>query len=635
VADHQRMRPGDHARRFGAFYALLAGIVILLLVGTVIVLRCLSQSTPSPAPRRYAISVDAARVVAPLPSEAIGVNAGVWDSRLHDDIVAPLLRQAGVSLVRYPGGSTADNYQWRTNSYTPGHDGYVDPANNFDSFMRTVVQPAHLHALITVNYGSNATGTGGADPSNAAAWVAEANKTRHDGVTYWELGNELYGNGYYDRRWETDLHDNHSPSAYARNALAFIHAMKAVDPSIQVGLDLAVPGDWVDHEGGGRENWNDTVLAGACSAADFVSVHWYAQEAGMESDAGLLASPLQASGIVAQLHALLTRHCGARAGRIGIMMTESNSVNGPPGKQAVSIVNGLFLVEDYLAWLQAGVRNVTWWDLHNGPVSNGNNSPILAGTTGYGDYGLLSYGQSPEPPPNTPFPPYTALRLLARAFTPGAVFVQTSSHDPALTIAALSQPDGRLALLAVNTSPSSEATLTPHIVDLPTIVSAQVTRFGADQPALSTRDIPVHGGQISYIVPPYSAVVLELATSAYRRPTTTATAVAIPMGPASPAAMPTTTLSATATHALATPRTTPRTTPRASASSTQTLTPSPTATASSTQTLTPSPTATASSTQTLTPSPTATASSTQTLTPTASSTQTLTPTASSTQTPTQ
>lgn len=65
-----------------------------------------------------------------------------------------------------------------------------------------VVSRSGVQAMVTVNYGSNAAGTAGGDPQKAAAWVHYANVTKGYGVTYWEIGNEVYGNGFYGARLE-------------------------------------------------------------------------------------------------------------------------------------------------------------------------------------------------------------------------------------------------------------------------------------------------------------------------------------------------------------------------------------------------------------------------------------------------
>ena len=177
-----------------------------------------------------------------------------------------LLQQAGVQMLRYPGGSYGDIYNWQDNT-APG--GYVAPGTDFDSFMGTV-QKIGAQPILIANYG---TGT----PQEAAGWVQYANITKGYGVKYWEIGNEVYGNGYYGSDWEADNHASKSPATYAENVVQYASAMKAVDPSIKIGAVLTLPGNWPDSvvASGDSGDWNKTVLSDAGGAIDFVIVHWY------------------------------------------------------------------------------------------------------------------------------------------------------------------------------------------------------------------------------------------------------------------------------------------------------------------------------------------------------------------------
>jgi hypothetical protein len=413
--------------------------------------------------------------------------------------VPALLRKIGVKVIRFPGGSTSDVYHWQHNRTIPGDSTGVDPANTFDRVMSTVARPAGAEVMVTVNYGSNGDGTGGGDPQEAAAWVRHANSVKKFGVRYWEIGNEIYGNGFYGAKWETDLHADRSPAAYAHNALDFIHAMKAADPSIHIGLVLAAPGQWPD--GQPPQNWNQTVLGAACQEADFVSIHWYPQQPGQESDAGLLRSADTVPGMVKSLQDLFAQQCGDH--RPKIMVTEMNSVSSNPGKQTTSPVNALFLVESYAAWLQAGVANVTWWDLHNSSELRNNNSRSLAGTKTYGDYGVLSSGQVPEPAANTPFPTYWGLRLLTRAgVTPGAHFLPVRAAPPGQAYA-LRRPDRSIAVILINRSRSTTRTVHVSLAGAH-LTPRSVTSLSLASPRLRT--VSLHGP--TYSLEPYAAAVL-------------------------------------------------------------------------------------------------------------------------------
>ena len=143
-----------------------------------------------------------------------------------------LLKQAGITTLRFPGGSVTDVYHWQTNTASQGQ--YINSANTFDAFMGVVTQSG-AQALVCVNYGTNTAGNAGGDPSEAAAWVDYANNTKKYGVKYWEVGNEVYGNGEYGSAFETDLHSDHSPAAYGTNVAQYVSAMKAKDATIKVG----------------------------------------------------------------------------------------------------------------------------------------------------------------------------------------------------------------------------------------------------------------------------------------------------------------------------------------------------------------------------------------------------------------
>lgn len=385
-----------------------------------------------------------------VPSTAIGMNSAVWDGHLLDSAVPNMLKSAGVTVMRYPGGSTSDAYHWQTNTTEPNQS-YADPSNTFDAFMG-VVQQTGASPMITVNYGS---GT----PAEAAAWVQYANITKHYGVKYWEIGNEIYGNGTYGSSWEYDLHSQKGATAYANNALQFIKAMKAVDPSIKIGVVLTVPGDWPDNiiAAGDPGDWNHTVLSILGTNVDFADQHWYADYAGPgnESDPVLLSNAAQAiPEKVAATRSELVQYAGNKGSSMPIMITETNSVPYNPGRQTVSLVNALFLATDYMNWLENGVTNIDWWTLHNGIVTYGNNSSSLYGTTQYGDYGVLSSGQSSgdqtEPDVNTPFPAYYGLQMVHNLIGNGGFMLTSQSDQSLLEVHTVRHADGSVSVMLIN-----------------------------------------------------------------------------------------------------------------------------------------------------------------------------------------
>ncbi|MBG0814667.1 cellulose binding domain-containing protein [Planomonospora sp. ID82291] len=381
-----------------------------------------------------AVTVNARAALAPVPETGIGTNHAIWDSRLGTDETADLLKDAGVKLLRYPGGSYSDIYHWADHT-APG--GYVAPDTDFDTFMRGVRRTG-AQPMVTANYG---TGTA----QEAAAWVRYANVTKGYGVTYWEIGNENYGNGRYGTAWEADEHADKSPAEYARHVVAYADAMKAVDPTIKIGAVLTTPADWPDGlvAEGDAGTWNEVVLSAAGSKIDFVILHWYP---------GALDKAAHIPDMIRLTRRQIAKHAGPGSERIGIAMTEfntgssSNGTNTQPGALAAA--------DAYATLLANGVFTVDWWNVRNGI----GNVTQVEGHTDYGDFGLLSSGTCTsdgsvcEPQVNTPFAPYYALQMVSRFARPGDRFVRAATDQAKVAAHAVRRADGGLAVLLINTS---------------------------------------------------------------------------------------------------------------------------------------------------------------------------------------
>ncbi|HXJ19188.1 MAG TPA: cellulose-binding protein [Polyangia bacterium] len=490
----------------------------------------LTGGTPSSA------AVSAARPVASFSSIAVGLNSAAWDSMDANGTPA-LLDATGVQTVRYPGGSTSDNYHWLTNLPDDPNQGGTVPDGNFDNFM-SMVTSTGSQAMITVNYGS---GT----EQEAADWVRYANRggshyrgplpTYADGcsqghnfgIKYWEVGNELYGDGTYGATWEVN-HKTVGPSTYAQGVVSYSAAMKAADPSIHVGAVLTAPSNWPDGQTSADSPapWNDTVLPIACKAIDFVVVHWYPQGPTGESDAALLASPLNGEStsvsytngipaMVATLKSQLAQYCGRHAGAVQIMVTETNSVSYNPGKQTTSLVNALFLADQLLTWFENGVTNVDWWALHNSPF-DGNVDPALYGSNNFGDYGVLSAGGTTaagavEPPLNTPFPAYYGLQMLSHlGHQSQDGLLSATSSNPLVAVHAVRQKNGKINVLLVNKDPAVRYSVTVSLTGASSHGNASVYRYGINSTAITASRAQVHGSAFTISVDPYSLTTVKL-----------------------------------------------------------------------------------------------------------------------------
>ncbi|MFI0897616.1 cellulose binding domain-containing protein [Streptomyces sp. NPDC020983] len=485
------MRPGiakssAHPRRrlAACASALALGAALLAGGGT-----ALADDPGAPAPQPVGVTVNAAEGQGTIPDTAYGLNSAVWDAQMNVPQVQNLLSAANIGMMRYPGGSYGDIYHWVDNT-APG--GYVAPGTDFDAFMGTV-KKIGAQPILIANYGS---GT----PQEAADWVRYANVTKGYGAKFWEVGNELYGNGHYGSGWETDNHADTSPAAYAHNVVDYVTAMKAVDPTVKVGAVLTLPGNWPDGvmASGETSDWNHTVIPLVAGKADFVIVHWYP---GGSDAAGMLNTPSQLSGELAQLHDQLAE---AGAPDMPVALTELNS-NVFEDTQP----NALFGADAYLTALQNGVFTVDWWDTHNGP---GAISTAPDGATDFNDYGILSSGTCVgdvcEPPLNTPFAPYHAISMLSHLGRPGDQLIGAASGSPLVAAHAVHRKNGDLSVMLINKDPAKAQTVALNYANfLPDGSAATVDTFRDQASSIDSATAPNTG---TWTLPPYSITTVTV-----------------------------------------------------------------------------------------------------------------------------
>jgi alpha-L-arabinofuranosidase len=161
------------------------------------------------------------------------------------------LRDAHVSVLRFPGGNFVSGYHWedgvgpvdkRPAKPNPAWPGIEWNHVGTDEWLR-FCELIGAEPLICVNAGD---GT----PEEAAAWVR---RYRERGVKFWEVGNELYGS------WQIGATD---ARGYAERYTSFARAMKAAAPEI----DLIACGD--------RPEWNAELVRRNGSDMRSISIHW-------------------------------------------------------------------------------------------------------------------------------------------------------------------------------------------------------------------------------------------------------------------------------------------------------------------------------------------------------------------------
>ncbi|MEY9857055.1 hypothetical protein ABH935_002663 [Catenulispora sp. GAS73] len=466
----------------------LAAALVLTSAGAV------AAVTPpaSAATDAVSVTVNAGQALATIPSAGVGTNAAVYDANMNGSATPGLLSSAGMNAVRYPGGSYSDIYHWQTGTAEGG--AFIAPNTGFDAYMATV-RAAGAQPIITANYGS---GT----PDEAAAWVRYANVTKGYGVKYWEIGNEIPGNGEYGAQWETDLHASHSATTYATNLLQFISAMKAVDPTIKIGAVLIPPGSWPDGivGPGDTQDWNQTVMSIAGPKIDFVIVHIYPSST---SEADMLTKPQSVDPpTMNAVHSLITQYAGANAPNVGIAVTETNG--GPHYSDTAP--QGLFAPDQYLTLMENGAFTIDWWDLHNG--TDCTNLTTVDGATDYNDGGVVSSGASCEPALNTPFPTYFGTEMISKLGSPGDTLVSAGSSTPLLSVHAVKRADGDVDVMLINKDPNNAAKVK---LDYHGFIPSSCTPTVYTYLKNGTSITSAAGGRAtSQTVPAYSVVVVQV-----------------------------------------------------------------------------------------------------------------------------
>lgn len=229
-------------------------------------------------PFDVSIEVNAGVVIRSIPRELFGTNIewinngnGMLEpesGKLDPDVVR-LAKQAGVTLVRYPGGLFSDHFHWR-DSVGPRRDRPTrrhykgGPSSRLVFGTDEAIEFAKAidgELLITVNAGSGSA-------REAADWVEYVNKKQNANVRFWEIGNEIYMKSF-DANSPPAF--NVSPDEYADRVVEFANRMRDVDPKIQIGAigaDNFTTTPLTDHP-----KWTETVLSRAAKSIDFLAVH--------------------------------------------------------------------------------------------------------------------------------------------------------------------------------------------------------------------------------------------------------------------------------------------------------------------------------------------------------------------------
>jgi len=432
------------------------------------------------------VTVDTTKAGSFLAPRAMGVQASVFDPAMLNAAVPALLQNTGTLTLRYPGGRDSDLNHWSTyNKYDGRHP--VD----FGSFVKLVDKVGGTMVL-TVNYGSNSKDSGPGEPAEAAAWVAYANGMPGDSkvigtdsagtdwktvgywatmrssaplsdddgynflrishpqqlnVKYWEVGNEVYTNGYYARDnggAENDRHGPYdadtkknpalrsknvglSPATYGKSVALFARAMKSVDGRISVGASLDLPTETTD--------WNAVVLKACAADIDFVALHWYPgvyappDWKNLDNRAFLAAPTTELPKIAGALIDAMKFAAPGKALQLAVTEIDVHPYMNVTAPLAI----GLFAADAYASLAEDGAVNIDWDGLHD-------------------PYFLASKDNQPQAA-------YFGVQMVHKLMNMRDTFVAAKSSTLLLTVHAAKRADGSVGLMLVNKDPKNAATV--------------------------------------------------------------------------------------------------------------------------------------------------------------------------------
>jgi len=277
-----------------------------------------------------------------------GVNHGPW-AFLNEEII-PLAQDAGLTLIRFPGGNWGDENDLQT--------------YHIDQF---VAQAQQLDCEVFINVRLYK-GT----PEKAADLVRYANIEKGYEVKYWGIGNEP--TLYVTSRKEPD----YGVERFNQEWHEIAEAMKAVDPSILlIGPELHQFGS--NFQNTPKDpfgmDWMTEFLKSNGDLVDIISIHRYPYPQGGGGQAATIGELSTASSewdlIIPYLRSLIEEHSGRN---IPIAVTEVNSHwSNAVGGEATpdSFYNAIWWSDVLGRMIFNRVEMVTYFSLQSNPSIGG------------------------------------------------------------------------------------------------------------------------------------------------------------------------------------------------------------------------------------------------------------------------
>jgi hypothetical protein len=473
-----------------------------------------------------AIAIDAGHDGVAFDHRLLGTNVPAWigPQRLADpDFIAETLG-SGTTLIRMPGGSWSNAYDWHA-CEIGDEDGcywtWAARPTDFIDFMQATGLPGMFtaslnetpqHAAAGVAFFNGEVGDDtpigvdrdGVDWGTVDTWAtlrSEGGNPEPAPILLWEIGNEVYGGkpeqggpecasyGWEDV-WTCDGTDYVLGDGEHEGYLAFRDAMQAVDPTIEVGaVGVPDPAGWND--------WGNEVITEAGDALDFYVVHQY----GFDSSPDALEALARPAELWPQV---MSDVRGALGDDTPIAVTEYNLVSIPSRdtEQAMTkAMNALYIADSVGQLALYGASIANQWDLASGTdPSSGTN------------YGMFNIDD--DAPGYEHLPQYEGLAMWSHA---GSVLLPPTIGE-SLHVYPTRHDDGRVTMIVINLGLAASRTfdITGDPARFAPAAGVTVTSVGADDPraaAMNERtveELGEVGPSFTVELPAWSITAIEI-----------------------------------------------------------------------------------------------------------------------------
>lgn len=449
-------------------------------------------------------AVDYSTPLVKVSKYIFGNNLGHWTNRkmlANDDFIFNL-KDISIPVIRFPGGNASNDYFWNAGSldqcpegtpsviYKQGFKKTTPPKLGTNGSFRTRPEDYYELLLRTKSTGSICVNYSMALYSEiedeqkrvevaadyAAAWVKEVNIKRGLNIKFWEIGNENWG------KWQAGYEVKNGgiidPQKYGQHCKLFIEKMKAVDPSIKVGVVGYQKPKTRDPV---QKRWNELVLPEIIDVADFYILHdYYAKHGAVLTPEEMLNAIDTTYSHIRVVNEAIEKFTDKKANHLPIALTEFNTrsfakISENVGVSNVSHCAGLFFAHALGEIIRQGYGMAMMWDIENG-FKDGQ------------DHGMFASKKEGDVPWLNPHPSFYHYFFYNQYF--GDTYYESRSTKSSLRLHASSFSSGELGIVAVNMS-SKEEILELSISNAKIGDVAGVYELSSDAP--SSRKVAVNG----------------------------------------------------------------------------------------------------------------------------------------------